>query len=272
LNGDIYSGDYKNDVKSGIGEMSYKNGTSYRGEWANDLPNGQGEFKQIDGKVLSGKFVNGVFQKPFICKEVEIGNQVWMAENLTVAKFRNGDVIPQAKSIQEWQNAANRNQPIWCYYEFIDANGLKYGKLYNWHAVNDSRGLAPTGWRIPSPSDFREMKCFSPENRSYLKDAENPYFISSNNDMRNKIISDIKSKTGWDINGTNASGFNALPAGYLESGGSFYSKGSSTYFWTSVCCINFDSSASAMQLNKFTSDICSNEPKKSCYSVRCIKE
>jgi uncharacterized protein (TIGR02145 family) len=277
LNGDTYSGDFKNDVKSGYGEMSYKNGTSYSGQWTNDLPNGQGEFKQTDGKVLSGKFVNGVFQKPFICKEVEIGNQVWMAENLTVAKFRNGDVIPQAKTMEEWKLAANKNQPIWCYYDFIDANGLKYGKLYNWHAVNDSRGLAPTGWRIPNPSDFEEMKAFSPENRSYLKDAENPYFISNNNDMLDKIISDIKSKTGWDKNGTNASGFNALPAGFLEFShvlrkGAFYSKGESTYFWTSVCCTSFDSSASALQLNKYTSNIGGNQPKENCYSVRCIKE
>jgi uncharacterized protein (TIGR02145 family) len=276
LNGDTYSGDFKNDMKSGIGEMTYKNGTSYRGEWSNDLPNGQGEFLQTDDKVLSGKFVNGVFQKPFICKEVEIGNQVWMAENLTVAKFRNGDLIPQAKSIEEWKLASNKNQPIWCYYEFNDANGLKYGKLYNWYAVNDSRGLAPTGWRIPSPSDFGEMKAFSPENRSYLKDEENPYFVS-NNDMLDKIISDIKSKTGWDKNGTNASGFNALPAGFLEFSnvlrkGAFYSKGESTYFWTSVCCTSFDSSASALQLNKYTSNIGGNQPKENCYSVRCIKE
>jgi uncharacterized protein (TIGR02145 family) len=276
-NGDVYNGSWLLGIKSGQGEMSYKNGTSYRGEWANDLPNGQGEFLQTDGKVLSGKFINGIFQKPFLCKEVKIGNQIWMAENLTVAKFRNGDLIPQAKSIQEWQTASDRKQPVWCYYEFNDANGLKYGKLYNWYAVNDTRGLAPIGWRIPSPSDFKEMKCFSPDNRSYLKDAENPYFISSNNDMLNKIISDIKSKTGWDKNGTNASGFNALPSGYLDYShvlrkGSFNSIGESTYFWTSICCTDFDSSASALQLNKYTSDIGSNKPKENCYSVRCIKE
>jgi uncharacterized protein (TIGR02145 family) len=269
LNGDIYSGDFKNDLKSGIGEMLYKNGTSYRGEWANDLPNGQGEFLQTDDKVLSGKYVNGVFQKPFLCKEVEIGNQVWMAENLTVAKFRNGDLIPQVKTLEEFKRA---NGPAWCYYEFSESNGLKFGKLYNWYAVNDPRGLAPIGWRIPSPSDFDEMKAFSPENRSYLKDAENPYFISSSNDMPNKIISDIKSKTGWDKNGTNASGFNALPAGFLEYGGYFSGKGSSTYFWTSMCCTAFESSASALQLDKYTSNIPGNKSKNCCFSVRCIKE
>ncbi len=268
-NGDVYNGSWLLGIKSGQGEMSYKNGTSYRGEWVNDLPNGQGEFLQTDDKVLSGKFVNGVFQKPFLCKEVEIGSQIWMAENLTVAKFRNGDVIPQVKTLEEFKRA---NGPAWCYYEFSESNGVKYGKLYNWYAVNDPRGLAPIGWRIPSPSDFEEMKAFSPENRSYLKDAENPYFISSNNDMPNKIISDIKSKTGWDKNGTNASGFNALPAGFLEYGGYFSGKGSSTYFWTSMCCTAFDSSASALQLDKYTSNIPGNKSKNCCFSVRCIKE
>ena len=114
------------------------------------------------------------------------------------------------------------------------------------------------------------MANYTTENRSYLKDAENPYFISSNNDMPNKIISDIKSKTGWDKNGTNASGFNALPAGYLE--GYFSGKGSSTYFWTSICCASFDSSASALQLNIYTSNVSGNKSKNCCFSVRCIKE
>ena len=67
LNGDTYSGDFKIEVKSGIGEMTSKNRASYRGEWVNELPDGQGEFKQTDGKVVNGKCINGVFQKPFLC-------------------------------------------------------------------------------------------------------------------------------------------------------------------------------------------------------------
>ena len=70
-------------------------------------------------------------------KTVTIGEQTWMAENLNVSKFRNGDEIPEAKTNEEWIKAGNEGKPAWCYYENIPANGEKYGKLYNWYAVTD---------------------------------------------------------------------------------------------------------------------------------------
>ena len=88
-------------------------------------------------------------------KEVEIGKQIWMAENLNVDKFRNGDSIPQAITDEEWVIAANNEKPAWCYYNNDPKNGKKYGKLYNWYAVNDPRGLAPKGWKIPSYNDWK---------------------------------------------------------------------------------------------------------------------
>jgi uncharacterized protein (TIGR02145 family) len=87
-------------------------------------------------------------------KEISIGDQVWMLDNLNVDKFRNGDSIPQAKTDEEWENAGINRQPAWCYYDNNPDNGKKYGKLYNWYAVNDSRGLAPKGWHIPSAEDW----------------------------------------------------------------------------------------------------------------------
>ena len=74
---------------------------------------------------------------------VTIGDQVWSTKNLDVATFRNGDSIPQAITKKEWKEARKKQQPAWCYFENDPANGEKYGKLYNWYAVNDSRGLAP---------------------------------------------------------------------------------------------------------------------------------
>ena len=62
---------------------------------------------------------------------IEIGNQVWMAENLNVDRFRNGDPIKEAKTEEEWVQAGNNGTPGWCYYNNDPANGLKYGKLYN---------------------------------------------------------------------------------------------------------------------------------------------
>ena len=80
-----------------------------------------------------------------VYKTVKIGGQEWMAENLNVSKFRNGDIIPHAKSNAEWKAAGEKKQPAWCYYENDPSNGVKYGKLYNWYAVRDPRGVGTTG-------------------------------------------------------------------------------------------------------------------------------
>jgi len=93
-------------------------------------------------------------------KSVKIGTQVWMTKNLDVSVFRNGDTIPEAKTNIEWIKAGDNQQPAWCYYDNDPANGAKYGKLYNWYAVNDSRGLAPTGWHVPSDAEWTQLKDF----------------------------------------------------------------------------------------------------------------
>ncbi len=268
-NGDVYNGSWLLGIKSGQGEMSYKNGTSYSGEWANDLPNGKGEFLQTDGKILSGKFINGVFQKPFLCKEVKIGNQVWMAENLNVAKFKNGDLIPQVKTLEEFKKVSG---PAWCYYEFSEGNGLKYGKLYNWYAVNDPRGLAPIGWRIPKTDDFWLLLEFSPLNKSNLEKFGYKY---------SPISSEFRSKIGWGNIGTNTSGFNALPAGKMVYNevydhGLFLKKpiftgnGKETHYWTSQAENNEE--AYTFQVEENTAYPETLTYKYLYYSVRCIKE
>ena len=85
---------------------------------------------------------------------VKIGEQVWMSENLQTSTYRNGDPIQYANSNQEWLDFAYVGEGAWCYYENDDQNGMKYGKLYNWYAVNDSRGLAPKGYHIPSDAEW----------------------------------------------------------------------------------------------------------------------
>jgi uncharacterized protein (TIGR02145 family) len=77
-----------------------------------------------------------------------------MVGDLEVSKFRNGDPIYEAKSADEWYEAGINGRPVWCYYDNDIKNGEKYGKLYNWYAVNDTRGLAPNGWHIPSQKEW----------------------------------------------------------------------------------------------------------------------
>lgn len=88
---------------------------------------------------------------------LKIGDQTWMGVNLNTDKFVNGDEILEAKSEKAWIEACNNKQPAWCYFENKSKNGKIYGKLYNWYAVNDPRGLAPKGWRIPTAQDVEKL-------------------------------------------------------------------------------------------------------------------
>jgi uncharacterized protein (TIGR02145 family) len=87
----------------------------------------------------------------------KLGTQVWGTENLNGDKFRNGDNIPEAKTDAEWEKALVHRKPAWCYYKNDSTDGVKVGKLYNWYAVNDSRGLAPLGWHIPSLAEWNTL-------------------------------------------------------------------------------------------------------------------
>jgi len=147
---------------------------------------------------------------------VTIGNQVWMTKNLEVDEFRNGDPIPQAKSAAQWVKAGENHQPAWCYYKNNPKNGKKYGKLYNWYAVNDLRGLAPNGYHIPTDAEW-----------TVLTD-----YLGGKSSAGKKM----KSASGWfeNGNGTNSSGFSGRPGGLRDYSGSFNYVGDDGYWWSST--------------------------------------
>jgi uncharacterized protein (TIGR02145 family) len=88
---------------------------------------------------------------------VRIGTQMWMAENLNVSRFRNGDEIPMVVTDEDWALASKNKQPAWCYVFNDSSSSVLLGKLYNWYAVNDSRGLAPEGWHVASDTDWTQL-------------------------------------------------------------------------------------------------------------------
>ena len=88
---------------------------------------------------------------------VTIGKKVWMRDNLNVSRYRNGDPIRQAKTNEEWLDAAAKKEGAWCYYKNDPANAAQFGRLYNWYAVNDPRGIIPSGWHLPSKEDWMEV-------------------------------------------------------------------------------------------------------------------
>ena len=118
------------------------------------------EFDELKGNNIK-------FQVKVISNEIEtvtIGNQVWMAKNLDVFTYRNGDIIPEVKDPDEWKNLTTG---AWCYYNNDPKNDKVYGKLYNWYAVNDPRGLAPEGFHVPAEfelnmvTDFKNINGFA---------------------------------------------------------------------------------------------------------------
>jgi uncharacterized protein (TIGR02145 family) len=113
-------------------------------------------------------------------KEIKIGDQIWSAENLNVNTFQNGDLIPQAVNINDWINSGLKMEPCWCYYQNDVAKGRKFGKLYNWFAVNDSRKLAPYGWEIPTGQDFTQLALFLEDKEFNGIKLKNYDFIKDN--------------------------------------------------------------------------------------------
>jgi uncharacterized protein (TIGR02145 family) len=188
-----------------------------------------------------------------IIKEVKIGNQIWMGENLNVDRFQNGDPILQAATENEWLMASDNEQPAWCYYKNDPANGEKYGKLYNWYAINDSRGLAPKGWHVPSDVEWTQLIDFlGGENVAGAK---------------------LKSKSGWDNNGngTNESGFNGLPGGNRNLVGDCGCFGTNGYWWSST--EYFTVSAWNRFMGYGSSIVYRGSYNKGTgFSVRCVKD
>jgi len=142
--------------------------------------------------------------------EVKIGNQIWMIQNLNVDTFRNGDIIPEITDPIEWSKLST---PAWCNLGNVKENGECYGKLYNWYAVNDPRGLAPLGYHIPTETEWNEL-------------------VKSLGGIKSANIA-LRSTTGWSGNvGSNSSGFFAIPAAYRAKDGTFYNFGYFAGWWS----------------------------------------
>lgn len=152
-----------------------------------------------------------------VYQTVKICNQTWTKTNLNVSKYRNGDVIHQVTDPAAWSNLTTG---AWCYYNNNTANGTIYGKLYNFYAVNDPRGLAPVGYHIPSETEWTSLNdCLGIDDLVIF----------------NKMIEIGTSH--WIIqhpNANNSSGFTALPGGFREgSNGNDYYLGESAQFSSS---------------------------------------
>ena len=168
---------------------------------------------------------------------VSIGNQCWFAENLRTTVFRNGDLIPGPETGTEWdytdysarttvygygEGACSSLSP-----EFDACNDIlsleEYGRLYNWYAVDDIRGLCPEGWHVPADSEW-----------AILEDHLTSLGFGANMGIA------LATPTGWSdgMVGTDNVGFSALPGGRFQAGlndlGTFSWGGGDGYWWSST--------------------------------------
>ena len=180
-----YIGTFKDGSPHGNGKYIYTDGRIYEGEMKDGVPSGNGKMTLKNKQVLNGKFEDGEYHEPFQCKTATIGTQVWMAENLTVTKFRNGDPIPEARTAEEWLRAGNNKQPAFCYVNNDPNTVSQYGVLYNWYAVNDRRGLAPEGWRIPAHTDVFELRGFT---QKHVYELQNKILQMENDGLSSDLI------------------------------------------------------------------------------------
>ena len=148
-------------------------------------------------------------------KTIKIGNQEWMAENLKVTHYRNGDQIPYVTDNYDWRD---QNIGAYCYYMNNAVNAAIYGGLYNWYAVKDGRKIAPIGWHIPTDKEWTELE----------------QYLGSNPGGKLKEIG----TTRWNfpnIDATNETNFSALPNGTRSCNGKFeIIVGDLTLFWSAT--------------------------------------
>ncbi|MDZ7722211.1 MAG: FISUMP domain-containing protein [candidate division KSB1 bacterium] len=194
---------------------------------------------------------------------VKIGDQWWMAENLRVTHYRNGDAIHNVTIDSEWQALASG---AYCAYDNLESNAHVYGYLYNWYAVDNTRNIAPEGWHVPTDEEWKELEMALGMS---LQEAGLTGWRGTDEGGKLKATG-IDHWTAPNTGATNASGFGALPSGFRDHLGEFHKKNNFGYFWS---CTGYDIvDAWCRYLYHDHADIYrNNDNKRYGFPVRCIK-
>ena len=190
---------------------------------------------------------------------VEIGNQCWMAENLEVTHYRNGDAIPHVTDGGTWAGLSTG-----AYCEYVTT----YGRLYNWYAVDDSRSIAPSGWHVPTDDEWKQLEMYLGMSQA---DADDINWRGTDEGGKLKEVG----TSHWyapNAGATNESGFTALPGGCRNYIGEFNSIGYSALFWCSTE-LNSDH-AWNRHVSRSSSLVYRGSiyDKRSGFSVRCVRD
>jgi uncharacterized protein (TIGR02145 family) len=180
-----------------------------------------------------------------------------MQKNLNVCKYRNGDDIPQVQDRTQW---ANLKTGAWCYYENNTSNGPVYGKLYNWYAVNDPRGLAPTGYHIPTDAEWTTLIKFLGGEilaGGKMKVTGTSLWISPNTDA------------------TNSSSFTGIPGGIRKFDGGFEGMGERGSWWSATEQDSATNTSNAFYNSLYNFTGAANRSyffKPLGFSIRCVRD
>ncbi len=206
---------------------------------------------------------NIVFQVRAISNElqtIKIGSQEWTKKNLDVSTYRNGDIIPEVKNPSMFTRLTTG---AWCYYNNDPENGKTYGKLYNWYAIDDPRGLAPEGYHIPSAKEVDLLLDYlgGGDIGYKLKEAGTKHWNEPNYYIGNSNIYQMNS---------NSSNFTGLPGGTRKETGEFVGIGNKGAWW----CFNYSDSAGFFYLDNYSHSVRPSTPKYKTYgfSVRCLSD
>lgn len=183
-----------------------------------------------------------------------ICTQNWMTKNLSVSNYRNGDPIPKVTDPNLWSSLS---YGAWCWYNNDSINYSQYGKLYNWFAVSDPRGLAPMGWHIPTNLEWNllAIDCLGGLNIAggKLKTTGIVYWTAPN------------------VGATNSSGFTGYGGGQRTESGTFTSINGYGFWWSLTdisqnlaYALTLSSANATTSLDYFV--------KKTGYSVRCVRD
>ena len=191
---------------------------------------------------------------------VAIGDQCWFAENLRTEHYANGDPIPGELSDGDWSSTTSGAMTVYgegtsiVYHGSDDevSNLADYGRLYNWYAVDDARGLCPSGWHVPTDQEY-----------TTLIDG-----LGGTSVAGGKMKSSPEDSPSWD--GTNTSGFSGLAGGYRNNLGGFSSEGNNGYFWSASA---YGSFAWFRLLSGGSSEVSGfNNYQRYGFSVRCVRD
>jgi len=184
---------------------------------------------------------------------IHIGEQVWMAENLKVTRYRNGNLIPYVTTNVVWESLSTGG---YCYYSNIETNRTIYGNLYNWAAVTDSRNLAPTGWHVPTDAEFQTLIDYLGGDSiagGKMKTTGTAYWLAPNDGA------------------TNESGFSAMPGGLRDYTGHCTNIIYHAYFWTTTSRNTADAWYRRLNYNNAEAERDSYD-KGAGFSVRCVRD